>query len=208
MEFYTNTVAAEFFDNGIAMLMCQLRNSSADIAQKTPRLSCFNTAQQTLLGDCNQICRRLSNLANHKHTGCVSIIAIVDSRNVYVHNVTAAQHVMLAGNAVANLVIDRGTHALREAFIAQRCRDSVMRYCIFVNDSVDISSSHTGFNIFGNLIQYTGIDFASCTNTCNLLRGFNHIAVRNLAALSLQQRNFCIIHFVAICICFTAATPT
>ena len=83
-----------------------------------------------------------------------------------------------------------------------------MRYCIFVNDSVDISSSHTCLNIFGNLIQYTGIDFAGCTDTCNLLRGFNHIAVRNLAALSLQQRNFGIIHFVAICICFTAATPT
>ena len=64
-------VAAEFFDNGIAVLMCQLGNSSSDISQKTPRLSCFNTAQQTLLGDCNQICSRLSNLANHKHTGCI-----------------------------------------------------------------------------------------------------------------------------------------
>ena len=208
MKFYAYAVAAEFLDNRIAVLMRKLRHGSTDIAKLCPGLCSLNAAQQALLSNSHQVSSRLSNLANHEHTRSISIIAIINCRNIDVYNIAAAQHVAFARNTVANLVVNRRTYALGEALVAQRCRRCTMSNGEIIYNAVNLRRRHTSLDVLGNLVQHSCINLAGCTDTGNLLRRFNHIAGRNLHSLLLQQRDFLVIHLVALSISLAAATPT
>ena len=76
-----------------------------------------------------------------------------------------------------------------------------------VHNSINLLGSHPGFNVFCDFIQNSSINLAGFTNAGNLLRRFNHAAVRHFLALGTQQFNFRINHLVAVTIGFAAATP-
>ena len=114
---------------------------------------------------------------------------------------------MLAGNAVAHLVINRGAHALRKAHKPQGSRGCPMSDSIIINNSIDLLRGHASLNILSYLIQNTRINLAGFANASDLLRSFNHAAVRHLLALGTQQFNFRINHLVTVAISLTTATP-
>ncbi len=51
VELHAYTVPAKFGDNAITAFVCQLANLSTYITQMCPRLTCFDSLQQTLFGD-------------------------------------------------------------------------------------------------------------------------------------------------------------
>ena len=87
MKIDAHAVTAKLGHHAVAMLMRQLGNSRANITDIAPGLSSFNALQQALLSDSYQISGRLAHLANHKHTGGVSIIALVNRGNIHVNNI-------------------------------------------------------------------------------------------------------------------------
>ena len=82
-----HAVTAKLSYHAVAMLVGQLGHSGANVTNITPGLGSFNALQQALLSDSYQISGRLAHLANHKHTGGVSIIALVNRGNVHVDNI-------------------------------------------------------------------------------------------------------------------------
>ena len=87
MKIDAHAVTAKLGHHAVAMLMRQLGYSRANITDITPGLGSFNALQQALLSDSYQISGRLAHLANHKHAGGVSIIALVNRGNIHVNNI-------------------------------------------------------------------------------------------------------------------------
>ena len=87
MKINTHAVTAKLGYHAVAMLVGQLGHSGANVTNITPRLGGSDALQQTLLSDSHQISRRLTHLANHKHAGGVSIIALVNRGNIHVNNI-------------------------------------------------------------------------------------------------------------------------
>ena len=83
----THAVTAKLGHHAVAMLVRQLGHSRANVADITPGLGGSDALQQTLLSDSYQISGRLAHLANHKHAGGVSIIALVNRGHIHVHDI-------------------------------------------------------------------------------------------------------------------------
>lgn len=79
MEIDTHTMTAEFSDDRITMLMSKTGHGCADIADKAPRLCCLKPAAQALFSDRYQILFLFIDLADHKHSGSIGIVAVINS---------------------------------------------------------------------------------------------------------------------------------
>ena len=190
VEFVTYTVTAKFFYNTVAVFFSKCGNCSANVTNSTPSFSSFNTTFQTFFSNINKLFSFRIYFANHKHTRSICIITVVNSRNVYVYDVTTFEHVIFTGNAVANLVIDGSANTFGETTETKGSRNCALSSSEVINNFINISSSHTSFDMFSNFVQNFGVDFASFTNAFDLLRSFNHICIRNFKTLCSIGFNF------------------
>ena len=72
-------MTAEFGDDRITMLMSKTGHGCADIADKAPRLCCLKPAAQALFSDRYQILFLFIDFADHKHSGSIGIVAVINS---------------------------------------------------------------------------------------------------------------------------------
>ena len=200
VELYAYAVTAKFFYNTVAVFFSKCGNCSANVTNSAPSFSSFNTAFQTFFSNINKLFSFGIYFANHKHTGSVCIVTIINGRNVYVYNVTAFEHVIFAGNTVANLVIDGSANTFRETAETKGSRSATLSSSVVINNLVDFSSGHTSFNVFSHFVQNFSVNFASFTDAFDLLRSFNHIFIGNFKTLCSIFFNFIpklLIHFVS-----------
>ena len=81
--------------------------------------------------------------------------AVHGRRHVNVDDVTVLQ-ALVAGNAVADYVIDRDTHRLGEAAIAQRRRDAAAVMDEFGAKVVEVLGKDAGHHVGGDEIESLG----------------------------------------------------
>ena len=90
---------------------------SAYVAQKAPGFDLLEAELDALLGYPHQLFGFLADLPDAEHTGGVGVVAVIDGGDVDVDDVALLEDDLVRGNAVADLFIDRGAHALGEALI-------------------------------------------------------------------------------------------
>ncbi len=87
-----------------------------------PGCTDLDAAQHRLVGDVDQPLRLHADLADAVHPAGIAVPAVEDGGDVDVDDVAVLQP-LVARNAVADDVIDRGADRLREAAIVERRRD-------------------------------------------------------------------------------------
>jgi hypothetical protein len=83
--------------------------------------------------------------------------AVLDHGDVDVDDVAVLQDLGLARDAVADHVVDRGAHGLREAAIADVGRDRALHvHDVVVADAVEFLGGHARFHVGRDDLQHLG----------------------------------------------------
>ena len=112
MKLLADAVAAEFAHHGITAGLRVPLNGMADIAQGGARFDLGNAAPHAFVGDVAQALGLGRGRADTVHAAGVAVVAILDGRDVQVDDVAVLQHA-IAGNTVADLLVDRGADGFR-----------------------------------------------------------------------------------------------
>ena len=87
---------------------------------------------------------------------------------------------------MADLIVDRGAHAVGITFVVQGCRNSAQLCRHLPNDAVDLAKGHALADALLHLIQHSNIDFCALADLFDLLRRFDHGMCRNFFSRSMQ----------------------
>ena len=105
-------------------------------------------------------------------------------RTVNIDDIALFQHVLFAGNAVANNVVDGRAHAFREAAVSQVGRRAAMFDGVIVNPLVDFFGGHARRNALGYHVEHAYVDGCACFDGLDVSGAFQNVARGNLVALS------------------------
>src|SRR5690606_12621750 len=107
------------------------------------------------------------------HAAGVAVPAVLDDGDVDVEDVTVLQHLGLAGDAVADDVVDRGAHGLGEAAVAQVGRDRALHvHDVVVADAVQFRGADPRLHIRGDHFQHLGGQAAGDAHLLDFFGGF------------------------------------
>ena len=120
MEAGADAVAAEFTHHRIAGFFRVLLDDMADVAESCPRAHLGNAQPHAFEGDLAQAARLDRHFANLIHAAGVAVIAILDDRHVDVEDVAVLQ-LALAGDAVADLMVERDAGGFRIGGVTRWC---------------------------------------------------------------------------------------
>ena len=118
MEFQSHSMAADVDDHAVAVCFRVAVHRIRHISQKPPGLHLFDSLLHTFLRHLHQPEIFLLHISNAEHTGGIPVIPVIDGRNIHIDDVAVLQHIRFAGNTVADLAVDGGADALREALIS------------------------------------------------------------------------------------------
>ena len=88
---------------------------------------------------------------------------------------------------MANLIIDRGTNAIRIALIVKRRRNSAHLRGQIINDLINLAGFHAFMNTLFNFIQHSDVDLGALADLLNLRRCFDHCMSRHLMSGCVQS---------------------
>ena len=125
-----DAVAAEVAYHGAALALGVALDRVADIAEPRAGPDLGDAAHHGLVGDVDEPARLHARRARVEHAARVAVPAVEDHGHVDVHDVALLQP-LVAGDAVADDVIDRGADGLGVAAIAER-----RRHCAAIDDVV------------------------------------------------------------------------
>ena len=112
MKFLADAVAAKFPHDGITARFRVFLDGMTDVAQRSARFDLLDASPHTLVGDVAKALGLRGGGADAEHAAGITVIAILDGRDVEVDDVTIFQHA-ISGHAVAYLLVDRGADGLR-----------------------------------------------------------------------------------------------
>src|SRR4030065_2818992 len=96
-----------------------------DITQPGAWFYCFYTDAHAFIGYVNQPACPDRGITDNKHSARISVVAVLNYRDVNVDNVTIFQF-FIAGDAVTDDMIDGRTYRLGESPVIQRGRDGFL----------------------------------------------------------------------------------
>jgi hypothetical protein len=86
--------------------------------------------------------------ADEVHAAGVAVPAVLDDGDVDIDDVAILEHLPFAGDAVADDVVDRGAHGLREAAVADVGRNGALHvHDVVVADAVQFLGGDTGLDV-------------------------------------------------------------
>ena len=139
MKDAADAVAAEIAHDGIAVAFGIALDRIADRADMGTRPHDGDAAHHRLVGDLDELSRLQRNaLANKEHSARVAVPAVEDHRHIDVQNV-AVHQTAVAGDAVADDMIDRSADRFREAAVIERRRDRLVPDNEFVAEPVELA---------------------------------------------------------------------
>src|SRR5690606_9081379 len=106
-----DAVAAEVADHAHALGLDEFLDGEGDVAEGVPRLDLAQTQVQRVIGDVDQPLGAGVDLADRVHPAAIAVPTVDDDRMVDVDDVAFLQN-LVAGNAVADDVVDRGADRL------------------------------------------------------------------------------------------------
>ena len=125
-------------------------------------------------------------LADVEHPAGVAVEAVLDHRDVDVHDVAGLQDA-IPRNAVADLVIDRGADRLRERRVAGRCVVERRRHGLLhldhvvVAQAIEVVGGDAGGHVRRDVVEHLGGEASSDAHLLDLVRTLQdnrHVAVK------------------------------
>jgi hypothetical protein len=114
-----DAMAAELADHRIAGLLGILLNRVTDVTEVRAGPDLHNAEPEALESDLAQPSCLHGGLADLKHAAAVAMVAVADHRHIDVDDVAVLQ-LPITGDAMADLVVDRGADRLRIRLVAGR----------------------------------------------------------------------------------------
>src|SRR4030095_15813383 len=111
VEAPADAVAAELAHDAEAVALRVALDRMSDVAQGRARADLLDPLPHAFVGDLAEPARLHRRLADVIHAARVAVPAILDDGDVDVHDVARAKD-LVAGNPVADLVVDRGADGL------------------------------------------------------------------------------------------------
>ena len=172
-------MAAKISNDAIAVLFRVALDRVGDIPKAIARLCLFKSQHQAFMGDVDQLRGFERHIANKIHAARVAMPAIENWGDVDVDDVPVLQR-LVAGDAVADDMVDRGAATLGKATIAEGGRHSsgLERHPAY--DVVELASRHTGNHLGCQRVEYGGRKLASTPHPFEPFRSMelDHMAAR------------------------------
>ena len=157
-----------------------LLDSMTDITYERVWLGNLHTDFQTFLGYANQLLLFRSSLAaNDEHAAGVSVIAIYDGCHIHIDDITLFEHILFLRNTMANHFVDRGTNALRIAFVIETRRNGIMILTILHAEIINLLGVDSRTDHLCYRIETTGVYDTTLADAFYLFWSFNQVTGRN-----------------------------
>ena len=207
MEFEPAAVSAVFAHDRIALCFGVFVHGGAHVAQQSPRLNGGEARFHGLFGFFDQAAAFGRDFANAEHARRIAVIAIKNGGAVDVDDVSLFQHVLFAGNAMANNVVDGRAHALRESAVTQIGRRAAVLDGVIVNPLVDFLGGHARRNALGDHVEHAHVDGGARFDGLDVGGALQNVARGNFVALVVELLQALIGLPMALLVLFAAAAP-
>ena len=183
MEYLADAVAAEFADHAVACLLRMLLDHEADVAEVGAGPDLRNAQPHAFVGDVAEALGENRRLARIKHAAGVAVIAVLDDGDVDIHRVAVLEH-LVAGYAVADLLIDRGADRFGVGFITrggvvERSRVAALHVDhVVVAEGIKFASAYACFDERRDVVENLGGQAAGDAHFFDFFRGFEDDAHR------------------------------
>ena len=168
-----NTVTAVLLDHRIMIGVSVFGDNGANITQAGARFDQPDGLIEAFLRDATQALGVFRHLANVKHAVSVPMPAIFDDRDVNIQNIAIFQG-FVAGDAVADHLVDGGADGFRKAVVIERRRYSLLHiHNIVVTNAVQLVGGYPRFDVFLNHFKYIGCQAAGNPHVLDIVRCFN-----------------------------------
>jgi len=177
VEAFANTVAAKFTHDAKALAFGEFLNGKANVTQMHAGFDHHDALPHGFVGEGAQTLGGDGHLAHMEHAAGVTVPAIFDDGHIDIDNVALFERLVI-GDAMADLVVDRGADGLGVGRIAatgvvQGRGDGVLHLGdVVVRQFVDFVGGHTGFDEGRQVVQNFGGEFAGNAHSCNALGVF------------------------------------
>jgi hypothetical protein len=178
VEHLADAVAAELAHYAVAGFFGVLLDRVADVAQVCARLDLLDAQPHALVGDVGQALGHDRRFADEEHAAVVAVVAVLDDGDVEVDHVAVLEH-LVARDAVADDVVDRGADGLRVGRVAgravvQRRRDRALHVDhVFVAEAIQFAGGHAGLDEGRDVVQHFGAQAAGDAHAGDIFGGFN-----------------------------------
>jgi hypothetical protein len=164
VEVAADAVAAEFAHHRKAVLLGELLDRPADVAQVDAGFHPGDAVPHGVIGQRHQPLGGDRDLADHEHAAGVAVPAVLDHGDVDVDDVALFQR-LFVGDAVAHHVVDRSAQRGRvgrvaRRLVAQRGRDRALVLHAFRRQPVDLPGRDARLDVRGQVIQHFGRETA------------------------------------------------
>ena len=126
VEQAADAVAAEIADDAVAVRLGMALDGVGDVAEMVAGPRLLDAEHQAFVGDVDQLARLQRDVADQVHAAGVAVPAVDDRGHVDVDDVAVLER-LVAGDAVADDMVDRDAAALGVAAIAERRRHARRR---------------------------------------------------------------------------------
>ena len=155
VEHLPQAMAAEIADHRIAVALGVALDRVRDIAHPVARLRLLDAQHQTLIGDLDQLARLDRGLADQIHAAGVAVPAVDNRGHVDIDDIALVQF-LVAGDAVAHDMVDRGAAAVGETAIAERRGHGAGGKGLLAHEIVELASGHAGHHQRYQRVEYFG----------------------------------------------------
>src|SRR5690606_5883908 len=168
-----DAVTAVFAHHRVAMAFGVPLDGMADVAEAHARPDHVDADQQALAGHVDQPAGLDGGFADQEHPRGVAVVAVLDDGDVDVDDV-AVPELLVARNAVAHHMVDRGADRLRKAAIVERRGNRLLGVDdIVVADAVQLPGRHPWFHVFLNHFKDFGREPAGDAHLLYFFRGLD-----------------------------------
>ena len=207
MELLTDAVSAVLAHHAKAGVLDRLLHGLGHHGQRQPRLDGRQTRLHAGAGDVDQALALGRDFADAEHTARVAKVAVQDRGAVHVDDVALVQHVRIAGDTVADHVVDRGAHALGIALVVEVGRRATVLDGVVVDHLVDLVGGHARGDVLAHVVEHAYVDGGRTLDALDIGGRLVERAGQNLPALFPQALEALVEGAVAFLIFFAAAAP-
>src|SRR5262249_2156292 len=124
----------------------------ADVTQGRARLDDLDAAHHRFVGDVDQLLRLHADLADAEHAAGVTMPAVEDDGDVDVEDIAVLQ-LLVAGNAVADDMVDGGADRLRETAVVQGRRNGAAPDDEVVAQAVEFARGDARLDVGRDIVE-------------------------------------------------------
>ena len=150
-----------------------------DVAEMIARPGLLEPEHQAFVGDVDQLPGAKRDVADQIHPAGIAVPTVEDRGDVDVDDVPVLQD-LVARNAVANDVVDRGAATLGVSAITESCRHSTRVERHPLDDRVNLSGCDAGNHLRHQRVEYFGGEAAGAAHALEPLGPvqLDHMAAR------------------------------